>query len=75
MVASSWLVTCQSWPRAAIAVPITRADCEHEKTELRNAVAATCQQKGYSGDTYCLDCGELLAKGAETDLADHSGVL
>lgn len=54
-------------------VIITRSNCDHENTEVRNAVAATCLQKGYSGDTYCLDCGELLTKGRQTDLAGHSG--
>lgn len=54
-------------------ITITRSNCNHENTELRNMVAATCLQKGYSGDTYCLDCGELLVKGTPTDLADHSG--
>ena len=32
-------------------------------TELRNAKAATEEAEGYTGDTYCLGCGELLAKG------------
>lgn len=54
-------------------VIITRSNCDHENIEIRNAVSATCQQKGYSGDTYCLDCGELLTKGRQTDLAGHSG--
>lgn len=62
-----------NYKNVTCAVTITRADCEHEKTELRNAVAATCQQKGYSGDTWCLECGELLTMGAQTELADHSG--
>ncbi len=34
------------------------------KTELKNAVAATCTEAGYSGDTYCVDCGEEVKKGA-----------
>ncbi|MCM1305562.1 MAG: hypothetical protein NC306_15895, partial [Butyrivibrio sp.] len=63
----------ENYKNVTAAVAITRADCDHENTELRNVVTATCQKKGYSGDTYCLDCGELLAKGAETGLADHSG--
>ncbi len=62
-----------NYKNVTCAVTITRADCEHEKTELRNAVAATCQQKGYSGDTWCLECGGLLTMGAQTELADHSG--
>ncbi len=63
----------ENYKNVSVAVAITRSECDHKNTELRNAAAATCQKKGYSGDTYCLDCGELLAKGAETDLADHSG--
>ena len=62
-----------NYRNVTVSVAITRADCDHEHTEIRNAVAATCQRKGYTGDTWCLDCGELLAKGTETDLADHSG--
>lgn len=54
-------------------VTITRADCDHIHTELRNVKAATCKEKGYSGDTYCLDCEKLLLKGSETDTTDHSG--
>lgn len=62
-----------NYRNVTVSVAITRADCDHEHTEIRNAVTATCQRKGYTGDTWCLDCGELLAKGTETDLADHSG--
>lgn len=52
-------------------VKITRSDCNHDNTELRDVVTATCQQKGYTGDTYCTDCNELLLYGNETPLADH----
>jgi len=38
-------------------------ECKHSQTELRAAVAATCTEPGYSGDTYCIDCGEKLAEG------------
>ncbi len=62
-----------NYRNVTVSVAITRADCGHEHTGTRNAVTATCQRKGYTGDTWCLDCGELLAKGTETDLADHSG--
>ena len=62
-----------NYKNVTCAVTITRADCDHESTELRNAVAATCQQKGYSGDLWCLECGELLTKGRQTELTDHSG--
>lgn len=36
--------------------------CPHTNTECRNTVAPTCKE-GYSGDTYCTDCGELLMQG------------
>ena len=31
--------------------------------EVRNAKEATCTEDGYTGDTYCSVCGELLEKG------------
>lgn len=41
-------------------------------TEIRNAVEATCTEHGYSGDTYCLSCGEMISSGAETPFAEHT---
>lgn len=35
----------------------------HQHTELRNAKAATTKAEGYTGDTYCKDCGKLVKKG------------
>ncbi len=37
--------------------------CTHENTQLRNAKDATCTAEGYTGDTYCLDCNTVTAKG------------
>ena len=37
--------------------------CMHEKTQIRNAKKATCIMSGYTGDTYCVDCGEKIAYG------------
>ena len=37
--------------------------CSHENTEIRNAKDATCTEDGYSGDTYCKDCGEKIGTG------------
>lgn len=36
---------------------------EHLHTEIRNKKAATCGETGYTGDTYCTDCGKRLAYG------------
>lgn len=33
------------------------------KTEVRNASKATCTENGYTGDTYCLGCGEKIKDG------------
>ncbi|MBE6658239.1 MAG: hypothetical protein E7604_07330 [Ruminococcaceae bacterium] len=32
-------------------------------TEIRNALTETCKDDGYTGDTYCLDCGNKIANG------------
>ena len=37
--------------------------CEHKNTELRNKKEATCTAEGYTGDTYCKDCGTKLQTG------------
>ncbi len=42
--------------------------------EIRDAVAATCTQDGYTGDTYCKDCGVELATGTVIPAAGkHTG--
>ena len=53
------------------AVSLTPA-CAHANTALRNARAATCTQDGYTGDTYCLDCGRLLSAGTAIPATGHS---
>lgn len=42
----------------------------HEgETEIRAAVEAKCNSNGYTGDTYCLGCGDMIKKG-EAIIAD-----
>ncbi len=43
----------------------------HQNTELRNVKEATCAQEGYTGDTYCKDCGEKLSSGKTIAKTDH----
>ncbi|MBR7117144.1 MAG: endonuclease [Clostridia bacterium] len=45
-------------------IPVIVPPCEHENTEIRNKVAATCGAMGYTGDTYCVDCNEKLSSGS-----------
>lgn len=40
---------------------------KHRNTEVRNAKAATKKSEGYTGDTYCKDCGKLISKGKATE--------
>ena len=39
-----------------------------EGTEIRDAIKATDHSTGYSGDTYCLGCGEKIADGEITPI-------
>lgn len=45
--------------------------CDHTNTEIRDAVAAGCETEGYSGDTYCADCGEFLFAGETIEPTGH----
>ena len=44
---------------------------DHQHTEIRNKVEATCTDEGYTGDTYCTDCGEKLADGKKIPATGH----
>ena len=46
--------------------------CQHTNTKVEGAVDATCTKGGYTGDTVCADCGEMIAEGAETAPLDHA---
>ena len=41
----------------------TEASNHKGDTEVRDAVEATCGDDGYTGDTYCNDCGEKISDG------------
>ena len=43
----------------------------HQHTEVRNVKEATCKEEGYTGDTYCTDCGEKLSSGEPTAKKVH----
>ena len=56
----------------SVSITITRSECDHTHTEIRNQREATCKEAGYSGDTYCADCGEKLATGTATGKKPHT---
>lgn len=43
----------------------------HKNKETRNYKKPTCKYEGYTGDTYCKDCGTLLSSGKPTKKFDH----
>ena len=61
----------------------TDADCDktyvetipatgHQHTEIRDKKEVTCEEDGYTGDTYCKDCGQLINKGTIIKATGHS---
>ena len=59
--------------------PVENADgtfgvCNHANTEVKGAVAATCTQEGYTGDTVCADCGKVLETGSAIAKTAHNFV-
>ena len=47
----------------------------HAHTELRNQKDATCTEAGYTGDTYCTDCGQLISQGESIPALGHKAQL
>ena len=56
----------------SVSITIRRSKCDHTHTEIRNQREATCKKEGYTGDTYCKDCGEKLATGTATVKKAHT---
>lgn len=54
-----------------IAITVTVSDCMHENTEIRGVKAAACEEDGYSGDKYCLDCKQVIEEGYIIDKLGH----
>lgn len=44
----------------------------HQHTKLINKKDATCEEKGYSGDTYCEDCKQIIKTGKAIDPTGHT---
>ena len=51
------------------------AACRHADTTLCNVKDATCTEDGYTGDTYCSDCGVKLSDGAVIPAKGHTEVI
>ncbi len=53
----------------------TAKPCDHKNTEIRNANDATCTVPGYTGDTYCKDCGKKIGTGTAIPAKGHTEVI
>ena len=53
----------------------TAKPCDHKNTEIRNAKDATCTVPGYTGDTCCKACGEIIASGKVIPAKGHTEVI
>lgn len=62
-----------NYENESVVITITRSDCEHKNTEVRGEKESTCKEEGYSGDTYCKDCGECISTGHAIEKKEHSG--
>ena len=45
---------------------ISKAADKHLHSEIRDKKDATCKDEGYTGDTYCTDCGKKISSGQTT---------
>ncbi len=50
---------------------VTVPALNHANTVVRDAVEATCTEDGYTGDTWCLDCGRRLSVGEVIPATGH----
>lgn len=46
--------------------------CKHKNKYTERKTKASCSEKGYTGDIYCIDCGALVKKGKAVPKTAHS---
>lgn len=55
-----------------VLVTITKKDTLHVNTEIRDKKEASCEEDGYTGDTYCKDCDKKLKEGTVLKATGHA---
>ena len=45
--------------------------CAHKSITIKNKTKATCTKAGFSGDTYCLMCGNKVSSGSKIPATGH----
>ena len=61
-----------NYENESVEITVTRSTCKHTDTEVRNKKAATCTKDGYTGDTYCNNCGEKISTGKSIKALGHT---
>lgn len=46
--------------------------CNHKNKKIKNEKEASCTEEGYTGDSYCADCGEKLESGKKIAKKAHT---
>ena len=55
----------------SVEISITRLECTHATTEVKNEKDATCTEKGCTGDTCCTVCGKVITAGTDINALGH----
>lgn len=55
----------------APSVSVPSIECLHKNTVVTGRIEASAESDGYTGDTYCEDCGKLLDKGQNIELVEN----
>lgn len=48
--------------------------CSHPNTKIQDAEEASCTKTGYTGDTVCTECGQIVSSGSAVPAPGHSYV-
>ena len=62
---------CETWLVEQEVISVDLTNHAGYGTETRDYVAATCEADGYTGDTYCLGCGNKIGNGAVIGKLGH----
>ena len=49
--------------------------CKHEETTVQRKIEATCSSTGYTGDTVCVKCEEIVSSGQATAALAHDVIV
>ena len=53
-------------------VSVPSLTCTHKNTVVTGRLEATAENQGYTGDTYCADCGKFLSKGQQIEYIESN---